>query len=295
MVITFLTLRKYLNPVRHLADFISTNSNEEIGTVILWPEGGATDPSHVPEDTSLLIRYGYVGAAHCDELGYAVLNRATSIQQSSQKYSSLLQMERAGIPVPPHATALEYISSLSIQEDFGLPVIGRKYTHFGGKDLRLVFHKHNLPVNRRYPRKRSDYILKFFPHTKEYRVWTFNTANHYRQDRGRVSVIKTAEKVDNGTIDRSTQQLRNQIIKNRHNQYVYQHADNIPDRVRELGALATTCFHLDFAAVDVIEDTDMGNFYVLEVNTAPGMSSPSSIRLLGERFIRTVKHKCLTQ
>jgi D-alanine-D-alanine ligase-like ATP-grasp enzyme len=44
---------------------------------------------------------------------------------------------------------------------------------------------------------------------------------------------------------------------------------------------------LDFAGVDVIVDKD-GNFFILEVNSAPGLNS-ENIKRYGEVFIKKIR------
>jgi len=55
------------------------------------------------------------------------------------------------------------------------------------------------------------------------------------------------------------------------NGFIYQRKNIPPNETRdELGVDAVRALGLDFGAVDIIEDK-LGNFYVLEVNTAPGI------------------------
>jgi D-alanine-D-alanine ligase-like ATP-grasp enzyme len=49
----------------------------------------------------------------------------------------------------------------------------------------------------------------------------------------------------------------------------------IEQDVKQQAIAAVACLGLDFGAVDVIVDKDATKAYVLEVNTAPGLSSPT--------------------
>lgn len=287
-MILFMTHNKYRGPVNTLCERLF---NEHGIPVMIEIDNDTRLIGDLSEETppTILVRYGHSGKKNMDERVPCVLNTAESINRASHKYSSLVEMQREGIPVVPFALVHEYLESKEIRDGLGVPVVGRIFHHFGGRDLRIINNIRNLPFNRKNPSFYSDYVMRFVPNTREYRVWTFNTEKHYKH-RGKTVVLKTAEKIDGGTIDRGSQVARKRVVKNHKNGYIYQfpeNLDDIPEAVRELAKKATETFDLDFAAVDIMHDQDSDSLYVLEVNTAPGCASESTITKLNDRFAKT--------
>jgi glutathione synthase/RimK-type ligase-like ATP-grasp enzyme len=50
----------------------------------------------------------------------------------------------------------------------------------------------------------------------------------------------------------------------------------IPDSVKAMAAMAVDCLGLEFGAVDMIQKKDTDSFYVLEVNTRPGLEGQTT-------------------
>ena len=291
-MILFLTRDGFLNPVRCLVENLISSfniSSHIINTDHYDPAttgglGRNSNPNY-----GLVVRYGTTALcnyferdANWDAHHNKIFNEYHAVAAASDKYSALEVLELEGIPVPSRALVDEYLRNRAIQRDFGLPIVGRQFNHFGGHDLRLIQRAENAAINPRTG-KTSDYILRFYENTEEYRVWTFNTKK-YRRNTGRVLVIKAAKKVDSGNIDRSRQLGSKRILKNRKNGYIFEWSDNIPEEIRDISRRATEVLELDFAAIDIIHDLESNRYILLEVNTAPGMSAESTIRLLSERF-----------
>ena len=74
-------------------------------------------------------------------------------------------------------------------------------------------------------------------------------------------------------------------IRNHSNGWVYARSDvAIPDMLCPIAIQAVNLLDLDFGAVDIIYKDD--EFYVLEVNTAPSLTSNSDIL---ERYVKAFK------
>lgn len=297
-MIIFLTRGGFINPVRCLVNSLVSEFNIDaaiINTDHFNPESGLARYNN-PTDT-LVVRYGSTAFTNYFERDAAwsahrnkIFNEFNAVLAASDKYSALEVLEVEGIAVPDRALVDDYLDSRAIQTSLGLPIVGRQFNHFGGHDLRLIQRTENA---RRNPRtgKTSDYILRFYENTEEYRVWTFSTKK-YRRNTGRVLAIKAARKVDNGLIDRSRQFGSKRILKNRKNGYIFEWSENIPEEIRDMSRRATEALELDFAAIDIIHDLDEDRYILLEVNTAPGMSAESTIRLMSERFAQA-HHKLI--
>lgn len=280
-MITILTLNSYRSPVRTIGAIIK----EQLQTdSVEYSENNCVNYGILISGPSVLVRYGYTGRSDLDSGYDLVINKPEAISAASNKFQAIVAMREHGIPVVPFVLPRDYLANEEIRETFGSPIVGRKFIHFGGHDLRLIYNRVNIPVNRFNPNKSSDYLLKFIPHTKEYRGWFWNTRTQY--DRGKVVILKVAEKVDSGRIDRTRLRRSKRILKNHKNGYIYEYHENIPAEIRDLTKRSAELFDLDFGAVDIMENLDNGEFYVLEVNTAPGCSSKSTSDKIADRIIK---------
>lgn len=91
-------------------------------------------------------------------------------------------------------------------------------------------------------------------------------------------VIDTAKKIKDP--DREVQDWK---VRSHANGFIFARNGVVPSGVRDTVAVsAIGALGLDFGAVDIVEDKK-GNFYVLEVNTAPGLEG-QTINTYGEGF-----------
>lgn len=103
---------------------------------------------------------------------------------------------------------------------------------------------------------------KYMPKDKEWRVHVFVQVLEQDYDNFCDVQLKVKRKDFEGEYNR--------LVRNHQNGYIYQRNDiNEPDGLVELATEVLLVSGLDFGAVDIIQ---RGNkFYVLEVNTAPGL------------------------
>ena len=80
----------------------------------------------------------------------------------------------------------------------------------------------------------------------------------------------------------------NELVRNLAGGWVFCH-NNItcPDGLHDLAIKAIDTLGLDFGAVDIIEESHTGMLYVLEVNTAPGLSSPTTLNA----YVNAIKER----
>src|SRR5688572_8710651 len=164
----------------------------------------------------------------------------------ADKYEQLLDLKRAGVRVPP---------IYGVDTNIKFPLLGRKRHHRAGKDLVPVFQQEEIEWRRRAG---SSFFVEFIPRAAEYRVWVFRKAH-----------LGTYQKF----MERPAEYKK--IGWNYHNGFVFRlsASTEIPRGAVDLAVASLGALSLDFGAVDILRGKD-GNFYVLEVNTAPGVEGP---------------------
>lgn len=191
-------------------------------------------------DVKARINYGYGGGGHSN---LPTLNAKAGTLNKLQELQSLA---KNGVLTVPFSVE---------PRDLKPPVFGRKIHHTRGKDIKVVM------CGRPNPAKRvSDYYTSMVPKKREFRVWAFRGAPIGTYEKK----LEYPHKL--GLRGRSRE------VWNWRNGYAYSflHQDNAPKELKQLGVRAVDALGLDFGAVDIIEGHD-GKFYVLEVNTAPGV------------------------
>jgi hypothetical protein len=141
-----------------------------------------------------------------------------------------------------------------------LPILGRRLSHTGGRDI--VVHNSYKAAFAAVDAGQADYLTVLVPSKTEYRVWSY---------RGRH--LRTYEKVLKYEDLFRRSQRRHRFGRSARNGYAFELR---PGGVPEATALAhgaVASLNLDFGAVDVLAGED-GKYYVLEVNTAPGVEGP---------------------
>jgi hypothetical protein len=156
------------------------------------------------------------------------------------------------------------------------PAFARKLSHAGGTDIRILLEPEHASL---YARNDWNFMTKYVPNQREYRVWAYR-----RQHLG------TYEKV----LARPAEFLASRRFgANFDNGYAFQlvASENVPRQAVEMASQAVNALGLDFGAVDMLLGRD-GNFYILEVNTAPGVEGPDRqvIRLLADKIAWWVNH-----
>lgn len=171
-----------------------------------------------------------------------VLNSGNAVARAANKLESLRIMEEAGISVPRFSTN---------PADFGdATYLGRKRSHFGGRDVEVFVGQHTRAVF-------SDYFTEFVPSEREMRLHIFQ---------GRCIGAQNKRWEGDG-------EAPDVPIRNHDRGWVFVplvHSTPNADRI-EVAAAAVQALALDFGAVDLLV-TPGGGTTVLEVNTAPGLS-----------------------
>ena len=98
--------------------------------------------------------------------------------------------------------------------------------------------------------------VKYIPKKEEYRVHVFGNEAFFTQRKARKREIEEV----------------NWKVRNYRNGFIYAHKDvELPQEAEDMAIKAVNLLGLDFGAVDLIYNEKSNRYYVLEVNTAPGL------------------------
>ena len=177
-----------------------------------------------------------------------LLNKPEAVKDASNKLSAFKVLDKAGISIPVATTNKETAKELFK----GRVVVCRhKLTGHSGEGIEIVDKGEELPDSKLY----VEYILK----TQEYRVHVVN---------GKVIDIQRKAR-DRGVPDDEV----NWKVRNHKNGFVYAREGGIelPEHTKYMCIKAVASLGLDFGAVDLVYNQKRDRYYVLEVNTAPGL------------------------
>lgn len=180
-----------------------------------------------------VVNYGYAEGSELPTLN-AQAGRANKLEE-------LQMLREAGVPTVPFSEN---------GEGLHCPILGRKLHHTRGNDIKVL--RVRLAAD-------SDYFTELVPKVNEYRVWVF-----------RNKALATYEK----TLEyprKYGRRGRSKEVWNWKNGFAFKFIapDAVDEELKALAVAAVAAMDLDFGGVDIIRGTD-NEYYVLEVNTAPG-------------------------
>jgi hypothetical protein len=146
-------------------------------------------------------------------------------------------------------------------DHYGEQWFGRLLKHTKGRDITT---NHN---------EQRDFWTRVIPKRREHRVHVF----------GGLAVRSGTKVKPDGTF------TDEQPIWNLDHGFQIRYEHEVPRGAKELAKAAVKACGLDFAAVDVLEGTD-GQFYFLELNTAPGLHG-NTCQKYAEKIIAAYKEK----
>lgn len=152
------------------------------------------------------------------------------------KYQELMALDDAGVVTVPFSGNRRHLAGT---------FLGRKLHHTQGKDIKI--------------NGAGDFYTELIPKDKEYRVWVF-----------RNKALATYEKKLEYA-QKYGRRGRSREVWNWHNGFAFNFVrpENVSQRLKDAATASIAALELDFGAVDIILGSD-GNYYVLEVNSAPG-------------------------
>lgn len=187
------------------------------------------------------------------------LNGSCSSRDNLQQLETLM---RAGVSTPPFA-----VGDAANQLKF--PLLAREVRHRGGKDIKVTFQPEEIGWRMAAG---AGFFTEYIPHSTEYRVWIYRQRHlaTYEKSMARPNEYKF-------------------IGRNYRNGFIFNRIEpaNVNKILAQEANKAVIALGLDFGAVDILHGKD-GKFYVLEVNTAPGVEGPGRVglRALANRISR---------
>lgn len=196
-----------------------------------------------------------------------VLNKPESIRLCSDKRKSLKILNDNGITTPKiYCAGLESVE---------FPCVARTKNHHSGKGFWLCLNRGDL---KRAFNNGASYVVKYVPVKEEYRIHVFNE-----------KVIDVRKKVRNETV---TEEQTDYNIRSVHKGWKFVEKNtthNIPENVLEECTKAVSVLGLDFGAVDLLLSDD-NTYYVLEVNSSPGLSMTNTLEKYCEEITKIVNN-----
>jgi glutathione synthase/RimK-type ligase-like ATP-grasp enzyme len=174
-----------------------------------------------------------------------IINKPEAVSSASNKLTTLLKLKEAGVPVPDFTTDPNVAKSW-LDRDYKV-VCRHKLSSHSGIGIEIVRPGGRIPYAPLY--------TKYTKKHEEYRVHVFGN---------QVIDIVEKRKRNGGEAD--------SLIRTHSNGWVFCRDGVYPaDGLKAAAIKAVSVLGLDFGAVDVIARD--GKFWILEVNTAPGLEN----------------------
>lgn len=178
------------------------------------------------------------------------LNPPDKVGRATDKRSALITFQESGVPCPEYALNKQDAVKWFQEDPKTVVVCRRLFNSCAGKGIVLANSAEELITAPLY--------TKYIPKKKEYRV-------HLLPDG---EVLLSQKKKRNGWKEDPTY---NPKIRSHLNGWIFAQPDNPDDRCIAVAEQALVALELHFGAVDVIYNEKRDQYYVLEVNSAPGL------------------------
>ena len=190
-----------------------------------------------------------------------VFNKPEAVGIASNKLLAFKELDKAGISIPVATTDKEKAKELFEGKDV---VCRHKLTGHSGEGIEIIGKREWIPDSKLY--------VEYIPKTQEYRV-------HVVKEQI-VDIQRKAR--DKGVPDEEV----NWKVRNHKNGFVYAREGGIelPEHTKYMCIKAVASLGLDFGAVDLVYNEKRDRYYVLEVNTAPGLFGTTL-----ERYVEAFK------
>lgn len=183
------------------------------------------------------------------EVGAIILNRPEAIKTASNKLQSFNALQGC-VDIPKFTTSLDEANKWLAK---GVIVVCRhKLTGHSGDGIEIIKPKDDKPI------PQAKLYVQYIPKAEEYRIHVMNDEAFFIQRKARTKDVPD---------DKVNWQVRNHA-----NGFIYAHKDvNVADEARAMAVKAVKALGLDFGAVDLIYNEKKNKYFVLEINTAPGL------------------------
>jgi len=221
-----------------------------------------------PVQPKVLFNWGYWGCKlPIYYLFSYIVNSDRSVYQTADKVLAYQIMQEHQIPVPDW-TITHCSAKILLDLAPTHTILARKNHCKGGRGIQVVSNPDEIPY--------ADFYTVFIDKQWEGRAHVFQ---------GKILDIVEKRPL---TVD-----AINSVAWNKKQGFKFFHELSITSEqvktAKELSARAVNIFQLDFGVVDII--LDHGQFYILEVNTAPGVSIPRTIEAYVEGLTQIYNSK----
>jgi len=247
--------------------------SRHFGTLRAFP-----DRKYRPRQHDVVVNWGYN-----DDIPVlkgrdtVVLNRPEHIRKASSKIDCLSILDKSGVAVPAYATSSKHAAELFKSTDV---VYCRTLTRASkGKGIVIASKPSELVSAPLYTAKLDTDI--------EYRVHVFA---------GEVIDIVQKRRMTSERLEAKGIKERNPLVRNLMNGWSFTRTDlTLKDKdgdfyhqLIDISVDAAKTLQIDFCAIDLIK-TKNDDFYVLEVNTAPGMTAGTTTH---RRYAKALAQYC---
>lgn len=209
---------------------------------------------------ALLINWGSTQIAEPN-----VINKPISVAIARNKVSTFRALAEAGFTAIPKF----WTNREEAERERGKAIILERHTVTGESGAGIVVKRQGEALSP------APLYVQYIRKNREFRVHVFAGQAIAVQQKRRES---------------DTEQTNDQkLIRNRANGWVFCVNDvQEPASLRELAVAACNHLMLDFGAVDMVEDKH-GNVFVLEINTKPGIESPTVLEAYANRIMEIAR------
>jgi glutathione synthase/RimK-type ligase-like ATP-grasp enzyme len=207
-----------------------------------------TGSSYVPRRGDIIVNWGNSDVEQTTYDAPQFFNPPTAISRASDKVRAFLSMQTGEVSIPDFTVERAVAQRWA---DAGSTVVVRHLTRGSeGRGIEIVNPNGHVPTAPLY--------VKYIKKQNEYRTHVFAG-----------EVIDTQRKARRNDIPDSQV---NWQVRNHNNGFIFAREGVQQDERRDqLAIAACQSLGLHFGAVDIIYNENSNNYYVLEVNTAPGL------------------------
>ena len=223
--------------------------------------------AYIPRAAHTIINWGSGDAPNWDVEGARrILNHPYYVRGASNKLTAFQALEAAGVSIPEFTDNWATADDWMQQEGYKIVVRHKLHGH-SGDGIELCSHNNGVQDLPNAP-----LYVKYIKKQDEYRVHVFNNTVID------IQMKRKKREVENEEIDYQ--------VRNHASGWVYCRDNlNPPESIRSDAISAVVALGLDFGAVDIIYNKHQDKSYVLECNTAPGLSGTTL-----EKYVQAFKN-----
>lgn len=234
------------------------------------------DGNYRPRRGDVIINWGNGRVPDWNYNNVIMINPPDKVARAGNKLLAFNMMEGT-TPIVSHAT--NPVNARAWLQEGHKVVVRHTLRGHSGEGIELL-------TGAETPVPLAPLYTKYIKKNREYRVHVFryDYKNGYPLSEGEphYSVVDVQQKLKRQ--DTPTEEVNYQI-RNHHTGWIYARQDiDIPVCIIEAAKAAVRALELDFGAVDIIYNERYNTCYVLEVNTAPGLSGDTTFNTYVDQF-----------